>query len=266
MPEGHSIRHFANVHDDCFQGLTVKASSPQGRFDEGAEAIDGKTFVGTSTHGKHLFFHFAEHDHIVHIHLGLYGWFSVRKNRGGKPKQSARLRLENASFISELVGPTKCNYITTQELQNACAKLGPDPLHDDVDPQAMFDKIQSSKKSIASLLMNQSVVAGIGNVYRAELLFLEKLDPFMPGREVPSESLTNIWNNASVLMTDGATDGMIRTVAPQHLTEAEASDHKYNQYSYVYKRHTLPCRICGTTVLIDEVDGRKLYWCKKCQS
>lgn len=266
MPEGHSIRYFANVHEDCFKGRSVVASSPQGRFTDGALAIDEKTLVKTTTHGKHLFLHFDESDNIVHIHLGLYGWFSLRRNRGGKPKDSVRLRIENDDYISELVGPTRCELITDEELEHVCAKLGPDPLHRNADPEPMIVKILSSKKSIGSLLMNQSVVAGIGNVYRAELLFIEKLDPFMRGCDVDEDSLFDIWNSAAVLMADGSSDGLIRTVHPLHLNLDEATDHKYRQYSYVYKRHSLPCRICGATIKIGEIDGRKIYWCEQCQS
>lgn len=265
MPEGHSIRYFADVHERCFQGLPVTASSPQGRFADGAASIDGRTLLGTTTHGKHLFFHFEERDEIVHIHLGLYGWFNIRRNRGGVPRPSARLRLENEMFVSELVGPTACDYMTTEQMLRKTAKLGCDPLHDNGFDDTMIDKIRSSKKSIASLLMNQSIIAGIGNVYRAELLFLENLNPATPGREVSEEQIENIWDRATVLMADGAMDGMIRTVHVNHLTGEELSDSKYTQYSYVYKRHGLPCRVCSDEVQIGDIDGRRLYWCRTCQ-
>lgn len=265
MPEGHSIRYFANVHERCFQGLPVTASSPQGRFADGAASINGRTLLGTTTHGKHLFFHFEERDEIVHIHLGLYGWFNIRRNRGGQPRPSARLRLENEMFVSELVGPTKCEHLTTEQMLEKTAKLGGDPLHDNGVDELTISKIRSSKKSIASLLMNQSIIAGIGNVYRAELLFLEKLNPDTRGCDVPEETIESIWERAAVLMADGATDGMIRTVHVNHLSNEELSDSKYTQYSYVYKRHGLPCRICSDEVQIGDVDGRKLYWCPTCQ-
>lgn len=272
MPEGHSIRYFADAHEHCFQGLPVEASSPQGRFTEGAAAINGRTLLGTTTHGKHLFLHFAEVDEIVHIHLGLYGWFKAVSKEYRKsddvdlsPKPSTRLRLENPYYISDLIGPTKCEYITTEQLQAICSRLGPDPLHEEADPEPFYKKVLSSKKTIGQLLMDQSVIAGIGNVYRAELLFLTQQNPMTPGSQVNEQTLIKIWNAAAVLMQDGSTDGMIRTVPRYNLTEEEKQRGRYTQYSNVYKRHTNPCRVCGTSVSIADLAGRKLYWCTECQ-
>lgn len=265
MPEGHSIKHFANVHDSLFKETTVAVQSPQGRFD--ASLIDGKVFRGSTTKGKHLFLWFGEDKQAVHIHLGLYGWFSILRGQSSQPKTTTRLRIQNDEYTSDLTAPTVCKIVDEEQIMTILAKLGPDPL----DPHAIYEdaasKIMFSKKSIASLLMNQSVISGIGNVYRAEILFRNKINPYREGRSLSLAEIKELWDDSVYLLNDGSTDGRIRTVNFELISEEEkAAVGKYNgQFSYVYKRTGQPCRVCHTSIAEDTVDGRTLYWCPECQ-
>lgn len=268
MPEGHSIRHYANVHHNAFVGTQIEASSPQGRFAKEAAKLNGQKMTDTSAHGKHLFFHFEED--IVHIHLGLYGTFNGSSRRRGsgfkEPNENTRLRLRNEMFASDLSAPTRCELIDDAGRQYAISKLGPDPIHEDSDPQQAFLKIHKSSRNIGGLLMDQSIIAGIGNVYRAELLFMSNLSPFTPGMQVPTGTLEEIWENSRRLLRLGSEDGMIRTVDEKHLTGEEITWHGRNQYSYVYKRTGQLCRLCSSLILSDDISGRTVYWCPTCQS
>jgi endonuclease-8 len=268
MPEGHSIRHFANVHQEAFAGSAVQVTSPQKRFANEAETINGMTFERTSAHGKHLFLHFDE-DNIVHIHLGLYGWFKIFRGQPTEPKDSVRLRISNEKFTSDLTAPTKCELFGQEGLARVLKKLGPDPIHEDADPMLALAKIQKSNKSIAELLMDQSVIAGIGNVYRAEILFRQSLNPFVAGKTIGDRMFFRLWLDSVALLTDGAQDGMIRTVHPRYLSRDDIEmSKKYAsaQFSYVYKRNGKPCRVCRSTIKSREVAGRMLYWCPTCQT
>lgn len=264
MPEGHTIRHLATVHSYGFVGTQVNATSPQGRFAEGAAQLNGQTMIDTSAHGKHLFLHF-ERD-ILHVHLGLYGWFKLRKQKGQEPKDSTRLRLSNYEYLSDLAGPTACELMTTQEMIAKKAKLGPDPIHEDADPEKAWARISKSKKTIGGLLMDQATIAGIGNVYRAEILFLNRLSPFIPGKDVTREKFDSIWDDSVRLLRLGAEDGKIKTVDEKHLLMHGVELHGCTQYSYVYKRTDNACLLCNTTVLADTLDGRTVYWCPSCQT
>lgn len=263
MPEGHTIRHLATVHEKWFAGKKIKASSPQGRFALHARQIDDQVMTHASAHGKHLFLHFGKP--IVHVHLGLYGWFTLTKATQEQPTGTTRLRLQNDEYTSDLVGPTKCELITEEQMHLITAKLGPDPIHEDADVEQAWNNISKSKKSIASLLMNQAAIAGIGNVYRAELLFRAQMDPMMPGNKISRDEFDEIWCDARALLRIGAVDGVIKTVNPQYLTNEEKAVGGHAQFSYVYKRTGLPCRICNTKIEQSNVDGRKLYWCPECQ-
>lgn len=263
MPEGHSIRHLATVHSYGFVGTQVEATSPQGRFSAGADLLNGQQMIDTTAHGKHLFLHFERN--ILHVHLGLYGWFTLRKNKGQQPKDSTRLRLANDEYLSDLAGPTACEIFTEQDRINKISKLGPDPIHEGADPEKAWDRIRKSKKTIGGLLMDQSTIAGIGNVYRAELLFLSNLSPFIPGSQVSKEKFDNIWKDSVRLLRLGAEDGKIKTVSNEHLLKHGVELHGCTQYSYVYKRTGNACLVCGTTIAADVLDGRTVYWCPECQ-
>lgn len=265
MPEGHSIRHLANVFDERMVGSRVELSSPQGRFSEEAATLTGRVLEGTHAHGKHLFLKFGQ-DANIHIHLGLYGWlYFEHRADADPPKNSIRLRIETDDYVADLIGPTACQLFTDAEVDDKCIKLGPDPIHENADRELAWKKINKSSRSIASLLMNQNVIAGIGNVYRAEVLFMTGTDPFIPGSQVTRDNFDRIWSLSSELLRDGSKDGKIKTVAREHLTGEEISWHGCAQYSYAYKRTGNPCRICSTAIKHDEVDGRVLYWCPACQ-
>lgn len=263
MPEGHSIRHFANVHSQFFKDTRVEASSPQGRFSEQADAINGELFGEPTTHGKHLFFHFG--DYNVHIHLGLYGWFTVTKVEQEQEKSTVRLKLKNDVCTSRLTAPTKCELVSQDKMESIISRLGPDPLQKDSNPNLAWEKISKSSKSIAALLMDQSVVAGIGNVYRAELLYRCQVNPYTAGKDMVYDKFIEIWDDAAYLLRIGSVTGRIRTV-PQHiLTAQEQAVGGHAQFTYVYKRTSQRCRICMSAISEATVDGRTLYWCATCQ-
>jgi len=267
MPEGHSIRHLANVHNQWFVGSTVIMTSPQGRFSKEAAALDGFEFTGTSTYGKHLFFHFDKR--IVHIHLGLYGWFRFYNSSDTIADTSnIRMHIDTGRFVSSLSGPTKCELIDSEQMLDIVDRLGPDPLHPtSSNKEVAWHKISKSKKPIAALLMDQSVIAGIGNVYRAEFLFLSKQNPFTPGNLVSRLSFDSIWRNACAYMSVGAQDGMIRMVHPSHMSNEELDMlNDKMQSSYVYKRTGQLCRLCASTQITSTLlNNRTLYWCPTCQ-
>ena len=112
----------------------------------------------------------------------------------------------------------------------------------------------------------RAVIAGIGNVYRAELLFISNLSPFTPGMQVTRDKFDEIWANSVRLLSDGAVDGKIKTVTPEHMTPNELETRGHSQNSYVYKRTGAPCRICSTPVQTQDLAGRQLYWCLTCQA
>lgn len=259
MPEGHTIHRLARAHRRLLGTQIVRASSPQGRFVDGAARIDGSTLVRTDAIGKHLFHHYGGGpggDTLLHVHLGLYGKFASGTLPAAEPRGALRLRLTGAEHWLDLRGPTACELITPAECDAIADRLGPDPLRRDADPGRAGARIARSRAPIAGLLMDQTVLAGVGNVYRAELLFRHRLDPFQPGRDLPAAAWEAMWDDLSTLMRAGVRSGRILT------TEREHRPARY----YAYRRAGQPCLVCGAAICTAPLLGRRLYWCPRCQA
>ena len=258
MPEGHTIRRLARTHARHFAGHEVAVSSPQGRFERGAELVDGRVLRSTDAHGKHLFHVYAD-DLVVHVHLGLYGKFTPHTPPVTAPKGQVRMRIVGPEHWTDLRGAIACEVLSESEVDTLRARLGPDPLRTDTDPDAAWARVSRSRAPLATLLMDQSVIAGVGNVYRAEVLFRHGLDPLLPGRELGRERWEAVWADLVVLLADGVRRGSIDTVAGEHKrTRGKAV--------YVYRRTGQPCLVCGTEVAKRTHAARNLFWCPSCQA
>lgn len=263
MPEGHTIHRLAREQRKDFGGRVVHASSPQGRFAEGAAQIDGLVLRRTEAWGKHLFHHYTGGP-LLHVHLGLYGKFTTGTGEPPVPVGALRLRLQNDERWTDLRGPIACELLLPAERRDVLAKLGPDPLRRDADPARAFTRLSRSKTPIAALLMDQTVVAGVGNVYRAELLYRHRLDPFRPGRLVDETTWAAMWSDLVTLMTVGVRTGRIVTVRAEDRPRRRGPLSR-EESVYVYRRADLPCRFCGTEVRTQQFVGRNLFWCPNCQ-
>lgn len=332
MPEGHSVHRIARQFDRNFVGRHVAASSPQGRFAEGAALIDGREVVGVRAVGKQMFLEF-DGDLWLRVHLGMYGaWdfageilidptiasangrMGQTNQRGtdltageavfdaagenslasiGAPRRArgrvrmseqtqglaeddewpppivgqVRLRLLTATTCADLRGPTACELLSPDQVAAVIAKLGPDPLVDDAaEGEDRFTATVRRKPTpIGLLLMDPSVVSGIGNVYRAELLYRALLDPHTPGKVVPEELVRELWRDWSRLLRIGVETGQMMTMDdldPEAYRRAMASR---DDRHWVYHRAGLPCRVCGTEIVVEEAATRNLYWCPSCQ-
>ncbi|MCI1018008.1 Fpg/Nei family DNA glycosylase [Microbacterium sp. C5A9] len=332
MPEGHSVHRIARQFERNFIGKTMSASSPQGRFAEGAALLDGREALSVQAVGKQMFLE-AEGDLWLRVHLGLYGaWdfageilvdptiasangrMGQTNQRGtvvdeeilddagenslssiGAPRRArvhvrmseqtkgladeglewpppvvgqVRLRLMTDITAADLRGPTACVLQTPEEMLASVAKLGPDPLVGDPEQneERFVRAVRKKQTVIALLLMDQAVVSGIGNVYRAEMLFRQRLNPHTPGRDVPEDVVRALWHDWVRLLAIGVETGQMMTMddlSPERYRAAMASR---DDRHWVYHRAGLPCRVCGTEIALEEIGARKLYWCPRCQA
>lgn len=269
MPEGHTIHRLARDHKPLLVGRPVSASSPQGRFATGAEMLTGRVVERIEPYGKHLFYVF-EGDVLLHVHLGLYGKWTVHRGQVPEPRGALRLRLvpdlgvDDGTAVLDLRGPTACELFTPADRDNVLARLGPDPLRKDADPERAWRRISGSRVAIGALLMDQSVLAGIGNVYRAEVLFRAGLSPFRLGREVPERIWEQLWEDTRQLLRAGVRAGGITTTERED-RHRRTGPARRDDRTYVYRRNGLPCRRCGTEVRTQVMVGRNLFWCPVCQ-
>ncbi|HEU4948848.1 MAG TPA: DNA-formamidopyrimidine glycosylase family protein [Kribbella sp.] len=267
MPEGHTLHRLAHDVQDAFGGRPVRTTSPQGRFAEGAALLDGRQLRRTEAHGKHFLAEF-EGAGWLHIHLGLIGKVDFGTAPVPEPVGQVRLRLQNATSYADLRGATVCEVLTDGEREALLARLGPDPLRDDADPEPAWKRIHRSKLPIGRLLMDQEVLSGVGNVYRAEILFRARLHPMTPGNLVKRREWQGMWTDLVSLMKYGVETGRIDTVADDHTPDAMGRDPRRDDHGgevYVYRRHGQRCHVCQSVIRTEVLAGRNLFWCPKCQ-
>ncbi|SRX94561.1 putative DNA glycosylase [Mycobacterium tuberculosis H37Rv] [Mycobacterium shimoidei] len=268
MPEGHTLHRLARLHQRRFAGAPVAVSSPQGRFAASAAAVDGQVLRRTSVWGKHLFHHYAGGP-IVHVHLGLYGSFTEWERPPDAampaPVGQVRMRMVGAQYGTDLRGPTVCELIDDAQVSEVVARLGPDPLRRDADPAWAWTRISKSRRPIGALLMDQTVIAGVGNVYRSELLFRHGIDPHRVGRSITEAEFTAAWTDLVALMKVGLRRGKIFVVRPEH--DCGAPSYLPDRpRTYVYRRAGERCRVCATTIRTAVLEGRNVFWCPSCQT
>jgi endonuclease VIII len=269
MPEGHTLHRLAREIDAAFAGSRVAVTSPQGRFAESAALVDGSLLVGAEAAGKHLFCEFSG-ERVVHVHLGLIGQLDVRTGveEVPPPVGQVRMRLAAAAAYADLRGAIVCELVTTERRAAVIARLGPDPLRDDADPGRAWERIRRSQRPIGDLLLDQEVVAGVGNVYRAEVLFRHRMHPLRPGRTLRVGQWRAVWEDLVALMDDGVKTGTIDAVRSEHTPEAMGRPPRQDDHGgevYAYRRAGQPCLVCGTRIRTEILNGRNLFWCAHCQ-
>lgn len=262
MPEGHTLHRLARDHRKWFGDQVVSVQSPQGRFADAAAQLDGQRLLDAQAWGKHLFYRFAD-DRWVHIHLGLYGKFRLHKLPVPEPRGAVRLRVIGRNRGFDLNGPNCCELINATEQAQVVARLGADPLRDDADWQAAAARIGRSRSEIGGLLLNQSVIAGLGNIYRAEILHALRIDPRRPGNSLSKDQRAAIWQLAKRWLKIGVRYNRIITVdaeaAGKPLSKLRA-DERFMIYKKPY------CQRCGGEVAAWEQAARKMYACFGCQA
>lgn len=340
MPEGHTVHRLAAALDELYGGQVLHASSPQGRFADGASRLDGQVLLGSQAHGKHLFLPFAPRVDMsfddkavtwLRIHLGLYGSWTFDGDRefvaphaigaprrrvgergehalkggGGsalaglnagtadvvdaqvgvqdtdasghdlpapddweppEPRGAVRLRLLGRHGVADLTGPAACELLDAEGVAAVRRRLGPDPLRTDADVNVFIAKARLRRKSIGELLMDQAVISGAGNIFRAETLFRAGVSPFRAGSRISQERLLAIWEDLRPLMQYGVATGFITTVDPDDVPDPLPPADPEAARWYVYHRTGRPCLRCGTPVAEREVAARRLFWCPSCQA
>jgi endonuclease-8 len=183
-----------------------------------------------------------------------------------EPIGQVRVRLLTPVAVADLRGPTVCEVATIDEVDATIAKLGPDPLVDPDGEERFVDNVRKRNVAIGQLLMDQEVVAGIGNVYRAELLFRARLDPFTPGKDVSADVARELWRDWAYLLKLGVETGQMLTMDGLEGDDLERAKASRDDRHWVYHRTGEPCRVCGTPIAMAVMAGRNLYWCPKDQT
>ena len=235
----------------------LHVTSPQGRFAEGAALLDGQKCISIEAYGKHLVYRF-DNALTLHIHLGLFGRFRSKKLPAGEPRGEVRVRLMSDSHVVDINGPNTCEVLDSGELSALTRRIGPDVLRKDAKPDVAYQRIAKSKAAIGQLLMDQSVMAGIGNIYRTEILWRQKVNPLLPGRLVTRDIFDRLWADAIDLLEIGVKNNSIITV-----DGVKKSRSRYGERVNIFKRPL--CPTCGGKIKQIEIAKRRAFVCETCQ-
>src|SRR6266496_6334347 len=192
MPEGNTIHWLARRHTRDLANRVVRVGSPQGRFAKEARLLNRRRFRRAEAYGKHLFHHW-EGGLIVHVHLGMAGWFYRHRGKAPEPRPTVRMRLIAPPVTIDLIGPPTCELVSEAKRWEILARLGPDPLRRDADPGQAWDALRRRHRPIGDALLDQRVLSGVGNIYRNEALFLAGIHPLRSTRRVSKREWEEIW-------------------------------------------------------------------------
>ena len=262
MPEGHTIHRLARDHSRDFVGQSLAVSSPQGRFLAGAATLDGRRLRRVQAYGKHLFYLWQEAP-ILHVHLGLFGSFRLWPAPPPEPRPSVQLRLAGAAVAADLVGATTCELITPRRQREILDRLGPDVLARGADLERAWQRLGRSAAPIGMALLDQRILAGVGNVYRAEALFVNGIHPERPANTLTREEFGALWGTLVRMLRQGVRDRRIVTVHPSDRVGPRGATVRPQDAFYVYHQET--CRRCGGLVRSWPLGTRQAYACEQCQ-
>ncbi len=209
--------------------------------------------------GKHLFHHWGDRS-VVHVHLGRLGVFLHAPPPAPAPRPQVRMRVAGSRLVADLVAPAICARIDAAGRRQVVAALGPDPLREDADPGVAIERLTGRDAPVGALLLDQSVLSGVGNVLRAEALFLCGISPARPGSSLSRDEAYALWRTLARLMREAVDDGRILTRVPAGADRRLVAEHETR---FVYRQER--CRRCGTRVARGTIGGRTSWACPRCQ-
>ena len=261
MPEGHTIHRAAKDQRPLVVGKTLQVTAPDGRYVDEAKHLDKRTITEIEPIGKHLFYRFdAKPPNVLHVHLALFGKFRTFDGDPPEPKGAVRYRLAADDATLDLHGCRTADLIDDEEVEAIRDRLGPDPLDPKADVERVRRRIGKSSAPIAGLLMDQSVVSGLGNIFRAEILYRQRVPTRAAGKELTDDQFNRIWVDAVALLKVGVKQGRIITIPKSFAKERHGktfSKLRNRERFLIYKQPT--CPFTGAAVETYELAGRTVY-------
>lgn len=276
MPEGDAIFRAARTLHRALAGQVVtrfEAAYAHVAQVNDNTPIAGRTIERCESAGKHLLITFGG-DLILRTHMRLHGSWHIYRHgeRWWRGPQAMRIRIDTADWVAVAFDVPVAEFVSARELATTdpVAALGPDLLGSSFDrDEAMRRLAANGDIPIAQALLDQRNVAGIGNVYKSEVLFLCGVHPEVPSREVPPPILERILDTARSLLQENVMEGTAAQIQTYRSMRRYATGYsEHSDHLWVYGRPNKPCRRCGTAIAVKKIglDARTTYWCPSCQA
>jgi endonuclease VIII len=274
MPEGDTIFRAARTMHRVLAGHVVT------RFDTAYAHLDrvnvdtpiaGRTIERCESAGKHHLIVFSG-DLILRTHMRMNGsWHLYRHGeRWWRGPQAMRVRVDTADWVAVAFNVPVAEFVTAKELATTdpVAKLGPDLLGREFNrDEAVRRIVASGHQPIAQSLLDQRLVAGIGNIYKSEVLFMSGVSPFTPASAVPLPVLERLLDLARSLLKDNVVDSALPRIQTYRNLRMTNPASGHDESLWVYGRAGKSCRKCGTPIEMKKMglEARSTYWCPNCQ-
>jgi endonuclease-8 len=266
MPEGDTIFRAAQTMrgplvQQTVVGFTTRV--PQ-ILALGPQRLIGQRVAEVESRGKHMLIWFEPSDLVLHSHMRMSGsWHLYRTGeRWRRGEHLARAVIEVEGWTAVCFSAPVCQLLTRSQLERlpSVAALGPDALDQATDLAEARRRLDlRAEMAIADALLDQGVLAGIGNVYKSEVLFIHRVDPWTPVGDVPAETRDALLSTSEQLLKRNVEPGVIGRTTTQDATPSGRL--------YVYGRARRPCTRCATPISRERQGphGRSTYWCTRCQ-
>lgn len=273
MPEGDTIFRAARTLNRALAGKPIVAFESVlpalTRVDEDTP-LTGRTVERVAAAGKHLLMHFSG-GLILRTHMRMNGsWHIYRPGeRWQRPRRDMRIVIATSDFVAVAFNVPVAELIPARDLARHAElrELGPDLLGGEFDAGEALRRLRARQgTAIADALLNQRVLAGIGNVYKSEVLFVCRINPFALVRELSDEALGELIEAARRFLLANVAVGLAPMTTYTGFRKTTRRDDPKERL-WVYGRARLPCRRCGTPIAVRKqgVDARLTYWCPACQ-
>lgn len=272
MPEGDTIFRTARTLSRALAGKTVTHFSAElARLSVQAEdaGIVGQAITDVSAHGKHVVMRFAS-GVSLRTHMRMSGSWHIYRigERWQRPRSEMRIVIETADFQAVAFVVHEAELVAEGALQERLETLGPDILGASFDPQLTAARIlEAGARPMCDVLLDQRVLAGIGNVYKSELLFLARVHPARPANTIDRATAQLICERAAELLRSNVKDGSEAGMVTYHGLRRTTGRSNPGDRHWVYQRNNQPCRECGTPITMQRLGqhARKCYYCPRCQ-
>jgi endonuclease-8 len=274
MPEGDTIFRAARTLQRALAGRAVtrfESVFPRlSRIDDDTP-IRGRTVERVEARGKHLLI-WLSGDLVLRTHMRMHGsWHIYRPGeRWMRPHHDMRIVLETREIHAVAFNVPVAEFETAASLAwtPALRALGPDLLDDELVPAEAVQRIaERGEMDIADALLDQSALAGIGNIFKSEVLFAGRVNPFLKVRDVPQHDIERLVTIAAKFLRANVADGAPGGIATYSGLRRTTGRSDPGARLWVYGRGGKPCRRCGTPVsrMKQGPHARSTYWCKRCQ-
>ncbi len=262
MSEGPNVVQWARMLRQLVGQPLVAVRLPA-KYEEQAEALLGEHLTAVDTHGKHLLIRLSD-GRTLHCHGMIEGYWEVGgPGAGSRAKGAICARLCTATHEALFFNGPVAELLTPEQIAShrRLTSLGPDVMSAEFDRGEAWRRVQGAGAEIAEAIVDQKVVAGIGNIYKSEGLFLAGIDPRRPAAEVSREEVERLWDAVVPLMWDEADGPGPWSTLPPELADT-------GERHWVYGRSGRPCLKCGARIKFIRQGRyrRATFFCLECQA